>query len=222
MADVKDVLDPVLEDAQEDVTADALAVVPVVGDVVPVADVRPLVSHFAPPAVPDVKVEVLRTVLGRGGSIWHVLIVKVDVTDVLAVVNPHVEMDAIMLALDVPVHVPENVRVDVKEHVNQAVRLVVNQSVLILATLLALTVVEILVLAYVAKDVIQHVYQAVVEHVTPVAIICVLVDVVDLVLLTALPHVQQLVQEHHIALTDWELREDIYEDRINQYKIGKV
>lgn len=145
-----------------------------------------------------------------------------DVTDVLAVVNPHVEMDAIMLAPDVPVHVPENVRADVKEHVNQAVRLVVNQSVLTLVTLLALTVVEILVLAYVAKDVIQHVYQAVVEHVTPVAIICALVDVADLVLLTALPHVQQLVQEHHIALTDWELREDIYEDRINQYKIGKV
>jgi hypothetical protein len=64
MVDVKDVLDPALEDAQEDVTEDALAVVPVVGDVVPVAGVRPLVSHFAPPAVPDVKVEVLRTVLG--------------------------------------------------------------------------------------------------------------------------------------------------------------
>lgn len=200
--DVKDVLDPVLEDAQEDVTEDALAVVPVVGDVVPVADVRPLVSHFVPPAVLDVKVEVLRTVLGRGGSIWHVLIVKVDVTDVLVVVNPHVEMDVIMPAPDVLVRVQENVRVDVKEHVNQAVRLVVNQSVLTLATLLALTVVEILVLAYVAKDVIQHVYQAVVEHVTLVAIICVLVDVVDLVLLTALPHVQQHVQEHHIALTD--------------------
>ena len=61
--DVKDVLDPVLEDAQEDVTEDALAVVPVVGDVVPVADVLPLVSHFAPPVVLDVKVEGLRTVL---------------------------------------------------------------------------------------------------------------------------------------------------------------
>lgn len=145
-----------------------------------------------------------------------------DATDVLVVVNPHVEMDAIMLAPDVPVHVSENVRADAKEHVNQAVRRVVNRNVLTLATLLALTVVEILVLAYVVKDAIQHVYQAVVEHVTPVAIICVLLDVVDLVHLIALPHVQQLVQEHHIALTDWELREDIYEDRINQYKIGKV
>ena len=38
-----------------------------------------------------------------------------DATDVLVVVNLHVEMDVIMLAQGVPVHAPENVKADVKE-----------------------------------------------------------------------------------------------------------
>lgn len=122
--------------------------------------------------------------------------------DVPVVVNPLVAEVVTMLALAVLVLVQEDVRADVKELANQVVKQAVNPNVLIPVILLALIAVEILVLAYVVKDVILLVYQAAVEHVIPVVTTCVLLDVVDLVHLIALPHVQQHVQEHHIALTD--------------------
>lgn len=60
MVDVKDVLDPALEDVLVDVLVDAPVAEHVVEDVVLVADVHPLVSHFVPPAVLDVEVVLLR------------------------------------------------------------------------------------------------------------------------------------------------------------------